>query len=664
MPWRLWFREKKNLNINHLTHSAADESITRDAGSTDTGAMLPPPFKQPPDKGAYRVRLILSVSAALITYIIGQVVYLDAPVTTDENSYVFQANLFLEGHLKRPAPDYPKWFKSVMIVLDDDAGWFSRYPPAHSLWLAPGVLLGQPRIMSAIAAGVSVWLLTGVATLLGAPALLVGLGLLLSPYFLFMHGTLLSHTSAMMAVALMLYGYVHWSVRRSPTAIAIAGCAWSFLYLDRPYTAALVAIPFAAHALVTLWREPDKRTWLGIIVFGICTSSGILLGLWYNALTTGDPFLPPFVYYDSSRSCGLGFDMNHTPRVAFRYLATNIKMLDEWLMGFHGGLFIYVVLILLGWTMRWSLFALAGILLIVSGHLLFCYPGVNICGPFYYFESLPFFILCLALAGHRLWIWTMRKKALRVYFQYFWLLVLVILSVTSLRFMIKQGITIRAYNEILAQLMTTARTAPPHSIVLVKNVDETLGLNLSRLLFNPKGIKSDPLIMPGLHNDNFVVARFFPNRRLWLLDGLEPDHLTSWVATTQRMDRVIDLSSSHSFVGQILRQDKRCLREAIAGRDGKGYAVWGNYMLLYPGSFEIVFQLDCVGVSSNAPVACDMVTDRGRKILGMQSISGKNGPCQVILPFHISQNTEVEPRVYYGGSGRLIVQSIILRESN
>jgi hypothetical protein len=459
IPTRAYRIRGKNLKNNHFTFSDHGEATARNYGQAD-GPALPAAMARPPAINNSRaVRLILSLSAAIITYFIGQVVYRDAPVTTDENSYVFQANLFLEGRVKRPAPDYQEWFKSVMIVLDKDAGWFSRYPPAHPSWLAPGVLLGQPRIMSAMAAGISVWLLTGVATLLGAPVLVVGLGLLLSPYFLFMHGTLLSHTSAMLAAALMLYGYVRWTVRRSTASVAVAGCAWSFLYLDRPFTAILVAVPYAIDALIVLWRERGKRAWPGVIVFGLCAATGILLGLWYNAATTGDPLMPPFVFYDCNHSSGLGFDMSHTPRVALGYLAANVKMLDEWLTGFHGGLLVYVVLVLLGWTTRWSLFALAGILIIVSGHMLFCFPGVNICGPFYYFESLPFFMIFLALAARRLR--AMAGRIGRVYPKYLFLLVLASVSASSLRFMILQGNNIRDYNATLARLIKTIRTAPP-----------------------------------------------------------------------------------------------------------------------------------------------------------------------------------------------------------
>lgn len=93
----------------------------------------------------------------------------DAPLTADENSYVFQANLFARGRLKHPFPGCTHAFYHEMIVLDAQKGWFSRYQPGHPLWLTPGVWLRSPHAM-VVLGGVLTLVLAGLtAARLGVP---------------------------------------------------------------------------------------------------------------------------------------------------------------------------------------------------------------------------------------------------------------------------------------------------------------------------------------------------------------------------------------------------------------------------------------------------------------------------------------------------------------
>ena len=150
-----------------------------------------------------RMRLGFALAAAACSLVVNQYVYFDTPVTTDENSYVFQANNFIEGRIARPCPPVPPVFYHEMIIMDSKAGWMSRYPPAHCLWLVPGVCVDEPRLMVALAAALSVWFISGCVLTLGGSALAVCLVTLFSPFFQFVYGTLLSHTSGLMAVAVM-----------------------------------------------------------------------------------------------------------------------------------------------------------------------------------------------------------------------------------------------------------------------------------------------------------------------------------------------------------------------------------------------------------------------------------------------------------------------------
>jgi len=111
--------------------------------------------------------------AIVAVCVIHAVVFLGDPITTDENSYVFQAYNFLDGVIARPFPPAPGSFFHEMIILDEEAGWLSRYPPGHPLWLLLGCALGYSQLMVAIAAGLALWLIGRSAVLLRQPALRV-----------------------------------------------------------------------------------------------------------------------------------------------------------------------------------------------------------------------------------------------------------------------------------------------------------------------------------------------------------------------------------------------------------------------------------------------------------------------------------------------------------
>ena len=277
-----------------------------------------------------RIRLAFSLAAAVCSLFVNQYVYFNTPVTTDENSYVFQANTFLEGRIARPCPPVPPVFMHEMIIMDQKAGWISRYPPAHSLWLVPGVAIDQPRIMVALAAALSVWFISGSVLCLGGSALAVCLVLLFSPFFQFMYGTLLSHTSGLMAVSVLWWAYVRWQTSGRAGFAAVAGLAWSFLFLNRTYTGTLIALPLGVDAMARLgFRWRSKSQWIGTILFGLFALAGVGAYLLYNHLALGDPLSSTYLYYEDKWQ--LGFSNDHRVVDGLRITWENILLLDRWL---------------------------------------------------------------------------------------------------------------------------------------------------------------------------------------------------------------------------------------------------------------------------------------------------------------------------------------------
>lgn len=88
---------------------------------------------------------VFALLAFVISLAVSWQVFLHQPVTGDEGSYLFQTNSFLDGKIVRECPpNYYNFLSYDMIILDPEKGWLSRYPFAHSVWLMPGVAVGNP----------------------------------------------------------------------------------------------------------------------------------------------------------------------------------------------------------------------------------------------------------------------------------------------------------------------------------------------------------------------------------------------------------------------------------------------------------------------------------------------------------------------------------------
>lgn len=604
------------------------------------------------------IRLAAALLAAVIVYILGHWFFFDLPFTTDENSYVFQAHNFLEGHVARRVPPVPWAFFHPMIICDEQVGWLSRYPPAHSLWLAPGVLLGNARLMSALAAGLSVWLITGCALLLNIPALLISLLLLASPYFLFVHGSLLSHTSGILAVSLMLWAYLKWAQSERWGYAALAGLAWSLLLLNRTYTAALLAVPFGADALLYVLRRRTGLALAGMLAFALCAAVGLGCFLGYNLLTTGNPLLTPYEYVSQSNCMGFGpivysngLTYLHTISKGWAYLVENVLLLNRWLFGFKGSLLVALVLTAIGWLRRWSTLWLAVVVLICFGHMAFWYPGVNNIGPYYYFETFPFLALMTALGLTRLWRWSEARKSI---WRAAYLTAVGAAVIASAAFMVQESrhiqVSLRPDHEFSRHL----HSAPANALIAI---DPAPPANrLERLAFNPRGLDSQPLIVRPYEDAVQFLLRHFKGRKGYRLDGNGGQGLEAINKTPLRM--VFDLAHSHRLTGDDeVQPDGSVVRAARAGRDTGQMLTFGQFCYLYAGRFAFEADLVWSNVSAEAPVWMDVATAGGRNVQVRHTFNG-DGAGTVRTEFSVPTPMLVEPRIYYGGSGDVAVGAL------
>lgn len=607
-----------------------------------------------PARQSLGLRALFAICAFLIATTSSHVIFQRVSTGSDENSYIFQAYNFLDGHIVRPAPPLPEQFAQDMIITRANDGWFSRYPPGHTLWLLTSLWADTVYPAVGLAAAIAVWFLCGAAVALGISQALVAIPLLASPFFCFMYGTHLSHTSGLAAVAILCWGYIRARQRDERWPMLVAGLAWGLLFLNRTYTALLIAVPFGLDALWCWAKTRTLRAFQQAALFAAAASAGIFAYLLYNKLATGDAFQATYLFYEPSE--GLGFGprrtqgsvVNHTPAVGLATLRDNIVRLNQWLWGFQGSLLVLAVLSLISWSRRWSLLLFASVLSVWVGYVAFWFSGVTAAGgPIYYFETLVPLILMAAFGIQRLWNLGAAKPRVRGAVAI--ILTLVFLA-NSAGFIAKADPEQRAVQRKHRAIIDTLRSLPPRSMVFVENFRIPY---IGGMAFNPHGLQSDPLMLRTMHGDNPVAMRLFPDRRAFLLNGdnpTKPIPLTAPAAIhiERRADKFLKKTGQNKAVGP-----NEVVRIANTN-NAPGFLAFGRSLKLPAGTWRVVWHGDFADILEKTPLDADLVTDADRRTLWADFTFGSQ--TGILLQAELTVTnviTPVEPRLRYGGSGEL-----------
>ncbi len=616
-----------------------------------------------PADAAWRWRLAGALLAAGLAVAGSQAIYRGAYLTADESSYEFQAYCFRDGCLARPLPPIFPVFEHRMILMREELGWLSRYSPGHALWLLPGAWLGWPRLMTALAAGLSVWFLTGCARRLSVPPVLV-LGLLLaSPYFLFMSGTLLSHTSAHACWAACLWAYLAWVQTRRRRWALLAGLAWAFLFLIRNYTALLLALPFALHgALTGLAHRRDRTVWAGLALAALAALAGPALNLLYNALTTGHALLSPYHVYNPDETLGFGWRYRfgeygaYTWRTGARHLADSLRLLNVWLWGFPGALLAAGTLWLIGWRRTWSALLGASAAAVWIGYVFFSSRTRDTVGPFYYFETLPSLVLAAALGLWRLAGWSrrlppaVRRTAAAAGGA--------ALAVTLGGFVWSEGLGLRQWLDTDAWYREVLRAAPPGALIIQQGVPLW-----QEPQYNPRGLRSDPLVICDFGDAvSLAAAKCFPERTPYLLRTRPRAALVPF-PRDRPLEVRVPAGACDGYTGAVeMPAGGTPGRVAREGRDRPHWMLCRGYAWLSPGQYVAAFDLACSNVPPDRPAVVDVVLVGTDRVLAQTRVSGTDGPSSCDLRFAMPRPGRVEVRVRYGGAGCVRAGDIRIRE--
>lgn len=597
--------------------------------------------------------------AALFAFLATRQIYRFAPVTSDENSYLFQAHAFAEGRLRRPYPELSGALHHYMIIMDQAHGWLSRYPPGHGLWLTPGVWLGEPRIMVWLAAGLATLLLGLAAIQIGVPPWMAALPLLISPYFINLYGTLLSHTSGLVFVCALLAAYLAWRRTACRRFALLAGLAWGLLFLNRTYTAALIALPFGIDAIgvgARQWR--DRRVSVGVLLFAAGAGLGVLAFYGYNWLAIGDARMPTFLYYDPSEGLGFGprhtggLSVHHTPANGLRYLWRNVQSLDAWLWGLRGALIGVLALALAGWRRHLTLLLLGATLCVWLGYIGFWFWGIReVGGPVYFFETLPFLMLLTGLGLERL---DSRLRQWRPKAAVIVPLLLALTALGALRWLAREAPHRREPQDRRRVLLDTIASAPPNAMIFLENITYP---RLREVVFNPRGMDSDPLLVAGRGTGNIWLWRHAADRRPFLLDGEYPDRLKP--LPFDRRPRRIDWEAAgmHRHLGGSETDETGRRWRVAAAESREGFLAFGRYLPLSPGTYRAAFDLRTR--AQPATVRLDVAADDGRLILASTDLALPPDTDETYeLAFTTPRTLWGEPRVYYLEGGPVAIGRI------
>jgi hypothetical protein len=319
---------------------------------------------------------------------------------TDEISSLFQAQIFAQGRNVAPPPPEPAAFFMEHVIAGPQ-GWHSKYPPLWSALITPFVTLAWPWLAGPFYGAMAVALLYGFARRVAGPleAGLAAALLAVSPQFIWMSGSYFNHAAGLMLSVAFLWGA--WRGREQGqwqgwAWAALAGAALAFM---RPFTAACLGVGLALWALgCGGWRQ--RTVWLGLAAVALSDAVAVGLSHW---MTTGSPWLSPYILYDPMDRPGFGAGLGTLPTWGsfghdfHKGLTSGAQYLQDlrqrflgWPLGLSGGFLLLGLGLgaaLRRWTRLDGLLA-ASFLALALGHGLYWGTILMNLGACYWFEGL------------------------------------------------------------------------------------------------------------------------------------------------------------------------------------------------------------------------------------------------------------------------------------
>jgi len=361
----------------------------------------------------------LSLLAAALPLLIRAYVLQGSPVTDDEASYRFGAQLLASGRLSVPSPPMKLFFDREFIV--NGGTMYSQYFLGWPALMVPGVWLGAPGAMNAIYAALSIPpLYLALRRMTNRRWALVGALLYLtSPLLMMSAATMMSHTSC-----LMLFLWAYYLLLRAKEGgwrndLGFAAAA-SAMFFVRPSVGLGYALPLGLWWLLGLRGRPRRRQLAAALGIALPVALFGGLFLWVNKAQSGSPFVTGYqaaatyahqneyrFYNFAPPSPQFGTPAPEQPVIAHEPLETThlLSMLGITLLRLNSDVFGWPLLVIFLLFAGWSPAARPCWLCLLSYlllHVVLIEPGVDSFGPVHYVELSGPIILLTVLGARRL----------------------------------------------------------------------------------------------------------------------------------------------------------------------------------------------------------------------------------------------------------------------
>ena len=233
--------------------------------------------------------IALGMFGTLVPLLIRYAVLMDAPLTDDEGSYRFAAELLASGRVWVPSYEMPVFFDNGFVI--NNGKLFSQYFLGWPALLSLGVLVRLPGLINPLLSGLTTVLIALIAERrFGASwGRVAAILYLCSPFLEVSAATQMSHTSSTFALALLLFavdGFVSDNDNKRLTLLIAASASLAFWI--RPATALGFGGPLVFSWLLSLPRRLGALKHLALFLLAVAGPAALFL--WVNELQTGSPF--------------------------------------------------------------------------------------------------------------------------------------------------------------------------------------------------------------------------------------------------------------------------------------------------------------------------------------------------------------------------------------
>lgn len=126
----------------------------------------------------------------------------------------------------------------------------------------------------------------------------------------------------------------------------------------------------------------------------------------------------------------------------------------------------------------------------------------------------------------------------------------------------------------------------------------------------------------------------------------------------------IDVYHMHSLTGSRIINENERVRFAFQDEHQEGMMAFGRHRYVFPGEFNVFFELKTENCPSECLVATiDVASDSGKNILGSSDITCNNLQLGEIISFSVDRFLKIEPRLYYHGCGDVVLHQVYVQHA-